>query len=134
VPIEAGSQFTWDRRFLVALDPGSKLDGMTVGPLGHKGWKQIRDRARSALPTQMCYAVPALFHQDQVISAPNLRVPREMSGFAAQFSPALSLLPDPFAVVSPDETPIFRETKSAKALETPAPAESGGGIGLFADG
>jgi len=134
VPIEAGSQFTWDRRFLVALDPGSKLDGMTVGPLGRKGWKQIRDRARSALPTQMCYAVPALFHQDQVISAPNLRVPRDMSGFAAQFSPALSLLPDPFAVVSPDETPIFRETKSAKALETPAPAESGGGIGLFADG
>ena len=137
VPIEAGSQFTWDRRFLVALDPGSNLDGVTVGPLGHKGWRQIRDRAGFALPTfptQMCYAVPALFHQDQVISAPNLGVPGKMSGFAAQFSPTLSLLPHPFAVVSPDETPIFRETKSAKTLETSVLAEFGGDFGPFANG
>jgi tRNA(Ile)-lysidine synthase len=160
LPIEPGAQFTWDRRFLVALEPGPKLDGQggmtvgplgpftvgplgpftvgplgpfTVGPLGPMGWKQIRDRARSALPTRMCYAVPALFHQDQVISAPTLGVLGDMGGFTTQFSPTLSLLPTPFGVVSPDETPIFRETKSAKASETPVPAEIGGDCGPFAN-
>jgi len=137
VPIVAGSKFTWDRRFVVALEPGSKSDGMTVGPLGHKGWGQVRDRAKSAhptIPTQLCYAVPALFHQERVISAPNLEVPSEMGRFTAQFSPTLSLFPYPFAVVSSGKTPIFREAKLAKDYETPVLAEFGTKIGPFANG
>jgi hypothetical protein len=110
---------------------------MTVGPLGHKGWGQVRDRVKSAhptIPTQLCYAVPALFHQERVISAPNLEVPSEMGRFTAQFSPTLSLFPHPFAVVSSGETPIFREAKLAKDYETPVLAEFGTKIGPFANG
>ncbi|MBT3396068.1 MAG: hypothetical protein HN423_02670, partial [Alphaproteobacteria bacterium] len=161
VPITAGDKFVWDRRFAVALEPGSKVDGMTVGPLGPYrvgplgpytvgplgpvGWSQIRDRVTAlpltvgtrpptGVPTQICYGIPALFHQDRVVSAPNLGLPAEQGGFTAQFSPPLPLVPRPFAVVSSKETPIFRETKSATELETLRNAEPSAQSGSFANG
>jgi tRNA(Ile)-lysidine synthase len=145
VPIKARDKLVWDRRFLVALAHGDNGAAMTVGPLGPLGWRQIREQVTAlpstvttalppAVPTQICYGIPALFHLDRVISVPSLGLTGELGGFAAQFSPALPLIPRPFAVVSSRETPIFRETKSAQGLESLVVAEPSAQSGSFANG
>jgi hypothetical protein len=130
--LRPGDEFLWDRRFQVALDARTPVETATVGALGAGGWSQIRARCPQSLPSQIRDVLPALWQGGQVISAPLLGFGGEQAGFSVKFSAILTLVPEPFAVVSPGETPIFREINPASGLRTPASSRDGGDIEAIA--
>ena len=118
--LHPGGELLWDRRFQVALDARTPVENATVEALGAHGWSQIRAACPQSLPSQIRDVLPALWRGGQVVSAPLLGVGSEQIGFSVKFSATLTLVPEPFAVVSPGETPIFREIDPASGLRTAA--------------
>ena len=108
-PLRPGTGLLWDRRFRVTLDDRAAVQDTRVAALGAAGWRQIRTGADARLGARLRHSIPVLWQHGRVVSAPSLGVQEPNAGFAVRFSPALALLPTPFAVVSPAETPIFRK-------------------------
>ena len=124
--LRPGDELLWDRRFRVALDARTPVENATVGALAVDGWSQIRAGCPQSMPSQIRDVLPALWRGGQVISAPLLGFGGEHVGFSVKFSATLTLVPEPFAVVSPGETPIFRGINPAGGLRTAESPQDGG--------
>ncbi len=73
ITLRTPGQYRWDERFWVdLLDTYEVPSGITVGPLGYEGWKQISTYCRSDLPSYIVYTLPAIWLHNRVIAQPHL--------------------------------------------------------------
>jgi tRNA(Ile)-lysidine synthase len=86
--LEAGGRVIWDRRFRIELRLRAKGGGappsLLVARLGRKGWSEIMRNdpspAVARLPLPVRFALPALWDEDGLVTAPQLGYERPGSG------------------------------------------------------
>ncbi|MDF2368110.1 tRNA lysidine(34) synthetase TilS [Sneathiella sp.] len=71
-------EWIWDNRFIVTdtAPDAPRPDGLTLGPLGVEGWRQLKDRADSkffsTVPTRVRHSLPSLWSGDEIVALPLL--------------------------------------------------------------